>query len=109
MRMYKLQVRPKFHFEKTLRKIGYKFIAGADEVGRGCFAGPVVAGCVVFSQLCPFPEDIRIDDSKKLTPKQREKAEMWIKQNALVWGIGKAPASMINRIGMGQATKVAFR
>jgi len=42
---------PNFLFENRLRKLGYKFIAGVDEVGRGCFAGPVVAGCVVFSEL----------------------------------------------------------
>jgi len=101
--------KPDFYFEKSLRKIGHKFIAGADEVGRGCFAGPVVAGCVVFRQDCLPPKDIKIDDSKKLTARQREKAEKWIKQNALVCGIGKVPASTINRIGMGKATKVAFR
>ena len=40
---------PDFSFEKKIYKKGYRVIAGMDEVGRGSFAGPVVAGCVVFS------------------------------------------------------------
>ena len=100
-----------FFFEKKLWTKGYKHIAGVDEVGRGCFAGPVVAAAVVFQK----GETLRnqgfslIDDSKKLTRLQREKAEKWIKKNAITWGIGEASASLINRIGMGEATKMAFR
>jgi len=109
MKTLKRQAKPDYFFEDNLRKLGYKYIAGADEVGRGCFAGPVVAGCVVFKKACSPPKNIKIDDSKRLTPKQREMAEVWIKQKALVWAVGKVPASMINRIGMAQATKVAFR
>lgn len=97
-----------FKFEKRLWK-KYKFVAGADEVGRGCFAGAVVAGCVIFQEGISIPEDIIINDSKKLRPRQREKSSVWIKKNALSWGIGEAPASLINRIGMSKATKIAFR
>jgi len=100
---------PHFLFEKKLCKKGYKLVAGVDEVGRGCFAGPVVAGCVVFASYLETPKGVKIDDSKKLTPKRREVAEKWIKKNALAWGIGQAPAGLINKIGMGKATKVAFR
>lgn len=103
-----------FFFEKALWKKGFTHIAGVDEVGRGSFAGPVVAGCVVFMSQFPIsnfqiPNGIKIDDSKKLTPRQRERAEVWIKENSIAWGIGEAPVSLINRIGMGKATKVAFR
>lgn len=116
---------PNFSFEKRLWKKGFKVVAGVDEVGRGCFAGPVVAGCVVFDKgilsskrikkgairagpfsFGTFP---RIDDSKKMTPRQREAAETWIKKNALTWGIGKASAVIIDSIGIGKATKLAFR
>jgi ribonuclease HII len=103
---------PNFAFEKALWKKGLSSVAGVDEVGRGCFAGPVVAGCVIFPQYSTFniPDpSIRIDDSKKLTAKQREKAGRWIKKNALAWGIGEASASLINRIGMAKATRTAFR
>jgi len=108
--------KPNLSFEKKLWRKGYKFVAGVDEVGRGCFAGPVVAGAVVFAPNSKFQfpissseNKIWINDSKKLTPRQRESASEWIKQNAMAWGIGEAPASLINRIGMGKATKVAFR
>ncbi len=100
-----------FSFENKLWKLGYKVVAGVDEVGRGCFAGPVVAGCVVFPKILNtrYHIPVRIDDSKKLSPRQREKAAEWIKRNALSWGIGESSTALINRIGMGKATKAAFR
>lgn len=104
---------PNFYFEKKLWKKGLKIVAGADEVGRGCFAGPVVCGCVAFDKgiasggkLFNIP---RIEDSKKLKPREREIAAKWIKDNALTWGIGQAPVSLINRVGMAKATLIAFR
>ena len=99
---------PDFRYEKKLwRK--YKSIAGVDEVGRGCFAGPVVAGCVVFTKDLQIPKDVKINDSKKLTPRQREKGDRWIRQKAASWGVGEVSASAINRLGMAKATKMAFR
>ena len=66
---------PTFIYEKQIWKRGYRYIAGIDEVGRGCFAGPVVAGAVVFGKFSnfQFPFSIEgkgkviINDSKKLT------------------------------------------
>ena len=101
--------KPDFRFEKLLWRRKYLFIAGADEVGRGSFAGPVVAGCVVFSEETIIPPDISVNDSKKVSPGKRDAAAMWIKENSLAWGTGEAPASLINRIGMAKATKKAFR
>lgn len=110
---------PNFLFEHRLWKSGYRFIAGVDEVGRGCFAGPVVAGCVVFpeNRVLPLEErvtrgggpQIYINDSKKLTPKQREQADKWIRKNATSWGVGEASVSQINRLGIKKATEIAFR
>lgn len=104
---------PNFSFEKKLWK-KYKYVAGVDEVGRGCFAGPVVAGCVIFDKLASKGEALQnsgvvINDSKKLRPRQRERGAKWIKKNALSWGIGESSTALINRIGMGLATKAAFR
>ena len=107
--------KPDFRFEKKLWKKGFKFVAGCDEVGRGCFAGPVVAGCVVFSQktvstLQGLPlKGVRIDDSKKLTAHQRENAGNWIKENCVAWGVGLGSVAEINRVGMTKATNSAFR
>ena len=100
---------PDFRFEKIFWRWKYRFIAGVDEVGRGSFAGPVVAGCIVFSEETIIPQDISVNDSKKVSSGKREEAAMWIKENSLAWGIGEAPASLINRIGMAKATKRAFR
>jgi len=104
---------PNFSYERKLWKRGFKLVTGADEVGRGCFAGPVVAACVVFNKAqytkYNIPNTINIDDSKKLTPKQRENSDKWIRENAETFGIGEVSAATINRIGMGKATKMAFR
>ncbi|MBU0572355.1 ribonuclease HII [Patescibacteria group bacterium] len=100
---------PNFSFEKRLWKKGFKFVAGLDEVGRGSFAGPVVAGCVVFKLETKIPKNIYINDSKKVTPKRRKIANEWIVKNALAWGTGEVSAGVINRIGMSKATQVAFR
>src|SRR3989344_317162 len=105
---------PNFSYEKRLWKKGYKFVAGCDEVGRGCFAGPVVAACNVFMPQNPknkfqIPKNIKIDDSKKLSETQRNIAAKWIKDNCLTWGIGIGRVSEINRLGMTKATSSAFR
>jgi len=99
---------PSFRYEKKLWK-RYKFVAGVDEVGRGSFAGPVVAGCVVFPKQIKIPRDVSVNDSKKVSPRKRLIASVWIKENSLAWGIGESSASLINRIGMAKATKRAFR
>lgn len=100
---------PNFFFERRLWNKGYKLIAGIDEVGRGAFAGPIVAGCVIFDKKTSIPKEIRIDDSKKISPNKREVATKWIKKNALGWGIGEVSATLINRTGIAKATRRAFR
>ena len=117
--------KPNFYFERKLWKRGFKHIGGVDEVGRGCFAGPVVAAAVAFAPRTALTlrrelrlrsqgasvrgKPVKINDSKKLTARQREKAAKWIKENALTWGIGEAKVAEINRLGMGAATLSAFR
>lgn len=105
-----------FCYEKQVVKKGYRVIAGADEVGRGCFAGPVVAGCVAFTptqilnhRIQNRNSNLKINDSKKLTQKQRERANFWIKRNALCYGIGWASVAQINRFGIKKASEIAFR
>jgi ribonuclease HII len=97
---------PDFNFEETLWKEGVKVIGGVDEVGRGAFAGPVVAACVIYNKKQKI--DVLIHDSKKLTQKQREKASIWIK-NHTIWGIGSASAYEIDKLGIVKATNKAFR
>ncbi len=108
---------PTFSFEQGLWEKGFKHICGVDEVGRGSFAGPVFAGAVVFAPFSSFQfpifnkfsKRILINDSKRLTAKQREAAASWIKENAIGWGVGSASVGQINRLGIKKATEVAYR
>lgn len=102
---------PNFYFENQVYKKGYRIIAGLDEVGRGALAGPVVCGCVAFhlGKNFKIPKDIKIDDSKKLSPLARIKTARWIKENALCWGIGSASAAEINRNKIVKAVSTGFR
>ncbi|MDD7362909.1 MAG: ribonuclease HII [Peptoniphilus sp.] len=83
----------------------YDYIAGIDEVGRGCLFGDVVAACVIM----PIDDAIEgITDSKKLTPKKRALYEPEIKARALAYGFGRETAETIDRINIKQATRRAM-
>ena len=95
------------NFENQAIADGYKFIAGVDEVGRGCLAGAVVAAACVLDLSKFLPEGL--NDSKKLTAKRREKIAAELRQNALAFSIGQVEANEIDRINILQATKKAMR
>ena len=93
-------------FDESIRvREGVEVIAGFDEAGRGPLCGPVVAaGCILprgFS--CPF-----IDDSKKLTPKSRKKAEEAIKEGAIAYAIEFVYPEEIDRINILEASRVGM-
>lgn len=94
-------------FENQAISEGYKFIAGVDEVGRGCLAGCVVAGAVILDLSKPLPEFL--DDSKKLSAKRRESLDSQIKENAIAHAIAQVEADEIDRINILEATKKAMR
>lgn len=98
---------PTLQFEKQLWNSGYLMVCGIDEVGRGSFAGPVVAGAVIFSKDSILPEGIA--DSKLLNSKERERLEKEIKKVALFYAIVDISVGMINKFGIGKATQMAFR
>lgn len=105
---------PNFVNEQALWRKGFRFVAGVDEVGRGAWAGPVVAAATVWQrdQNLKFKIEnakLRIDDSKRLNSQQREVSAAWIKENALAWGIGEVGPQIINRVGMARASKMVFR
>ena len=97
--------------EAELWSAGYRAIAGVDEVGRGPWAGPVVAAAVIL----PTDPDVlapllgQVDDSKRLTPYQRERLFGPIQQLALATGVGRVEASAIDRVGIAAATRQAMR
>ena len=84
---------------------GFKCVAGADEVGRGPLAGPVVAAAVILPRGFSHPE---IKDSKLLTAKQREKLAPLIRDNAESWGLGVVEVKEIDRINILKASLLAM-
>ncbi len=94
-------------FEKKYWNQGYKLVCGVDEVGRGCFAGPIVVGSVIFPVDVCLPEGIT--DSKLLTSKKREYFEIIIKKLALAYSIAVIDVPMINEVGIGKAAQRAFK
>ncbi|MDI3546644.1 MAG: ribonuclease [Halanaerobiales bacterium] len=95
-RWYKMNKR-----ELQLKEEGYKLVAGVDEAGRGPLAGPVVAAAVI---LKPEIKIIGLDDSKKLTERERERLFSEIKDKAVAVGVGIIDNKVIDRINILQAT-----
>lgn len=95
-----------FSVETPLWSQGFNLICGIDEVGRGCFAGPVVAGAVIFPNGSKLIEGIA--DSKLLTPKKRQDLAKRIKEMASAWSVGEISVLDINKLGIGEATQLAF-
>jgi len=94
-------------FERQAVSDGFKYIAGVDEVGRGCLAGAVVAAAVILDLSKPLPAGL--NDSKKLSEKKRRLIEAEIRENALAFSIAQIEAEEIDRINILQATKKAMR
>lgn len=94
--------RPDQHYEKAARKNGYSLVAGIDEAGRGPLAGPVVAAA------CLLPAGIRlpnVDDSKKLTPEERETLFKKLTTHPkILYGVGVISHIEIDEINIYQAT-----
>ncbi|XWN34927.1 MAG: ribonuclease HII [Roseivirga sp.] len=79
--------------------------AGCDEVGRGCLAGPVVAAAVILPKNFFHP---LLNDSKQLTPKQRQLLSPLIQEQALDWAIGTASPAEIDTINILRASYLAM-
>jgi ribonuclease HII len=95
-----------FDFEDQARSEGFRFIAGVDEVGRGCLAGPVVAAVCILDPEKPVPEGL--NDSKKLTALQRERIADELRETAVAFAIGAVEADEIDRINILEATRKAM-
>ncbi|MCL2140551.1 MAG: ribonuclease HII [Dehalococcoidia bacterium] len=91
-----------------MQQSGYKLIAGIDEVGRGCLAGPVVAAAVILPQNMDAPWLTEVRDSKMLKVKQRERLFTSIRETAIAIGVGAVQHDKIDSIGIATATKLAM-
>jgi len=76
-------------------------LAGVDEAGRGCLAGPVVAGAVILPDVYELPG---LTDSKRLSAQRRSELEPAIKAQAVAWGVGVVWAGEIDRVNILNAT-----
>lgn len=109
MRQQKLLDAPEIdrrRFENILYEQGIERIAGVDEAGRGCLAGPVVAAAVV------LPKDLRIEglkDSKLLTEKRRERLFVTINEEAIGVSTGIVDSREIDRTDILKASLLAMR
>ena len=92
--------------ENALRRVGFVHVAGCDEVGRGCLAGPVVAAAVV---LHPDRHIPGVCDSKTVPAVERERLYDRILGTALAWAVGAADPSEIDRINTHQASLRAMQ
>lgn len=98
-RMYEM-----FSYEREYSD--YEYICGIDEVGRGPFAGPVVACAVILPKDCDI---LYLNDSKKLSEKKREELFTEIKEKAVSYGIGIVSEKVIDEINILNATYEAMR
>jgi len=92
--------------ENALRRAGFLHVAGVDEVGRGCLAGPVVAAAVV---LHPDRHITWVSDSKHVPAAERELLYAEIVRGAVAWAVAEANPDEIDRINIHQASLRAMQ
>ena len=92
--------------ENAIRRMGFVYVAGVDEVGRGCLAGPVVAAAVVLDPDRYVP---RIGDSKTITAQERNRLYDRITRAAIAWGVASATCDEIDTINIHQASLRAMQ
>lgn len=95
-----------YDIENSLYIKGIKYIAGVDEAGRGPLAGPVVAAAVILKKNAKFKY---VNDSKKLSAKQRDLALIEIKEQSLAIGIGISSVEEIDLINIYRASREAMQ
>jgi ribonuclease HII len=101
-----MKVRAFRTIENAIRRMGFVNVAGVDEVGRGCLAGPVVAAAVVLNPTRYVP---RVCDSKTVTALERERLYDRITRTAVAWGVAAAEPDEIDRINIHQASLRAMQ
>ncbi len=87
--------------ENALRRVGFAHVAGVDEVGRGCLAGPVVAAAVV---LHPDKHISGVRDSKLVPVDERERLNDLIVRDAIAWAVAGVEPADIDRLNIHQAS-----
>lgn len=100
--------KPDLSFESAFWKEGLDLIAGIDEAGRGCLAGPVMAAAVILPRENELlAEFSTVHDSKQLSKEARTREKEVIEKHSLAWGIGSASNLEIDQYGIVPATRLA--
>lgn len=94
------------NYENKIRALGFAKICGIDEVGRGAWAGPLVAAGVVFD---PSVEIEGLNDSKQVKPEKRNALAQIIKAKAIAWTIQEIDVATIDLIGVGKANELVIQ
>lgn len=97
---------PNLSIEKSLWKKGINHIVGIDEVGRGAWAGPLVAAGVILSADFKIPKGF--NESKQLSSIKRIQLDKYIREHSLSMHIAEISHSKINKIGITKSTQSAF-
>jgi ribonuclease HII len=84
----------------------YGLVAGVDEVGRGALAGPVVVAAVALGPECSLSG---LDDSKRVTPRRRERLSPEIRERAVTWALAQREVDDIDRLNILGATVAAMK
>lgn len=105
----KIRNSPTLEYEKRLWAGGFSHIAGLDEAGRGCWAGPLVAAAVILPADTRMQEKLEgVRDSKQMSARQRIYWAEQIKSTALCFGIGFSTHQEIDKNGIISATRLAM-
>lgn len=106
-------MKPDLKFERKLWKQNIDFVIGIDEVGRGAFAGPIVAAGVVLPVINKITKNLKflleVNDSKLLDANKRKRLSKLIYKNALYFAVEEVDIKIINKKGIGFANKMVFR
>jgi ribonuclease HII len=95
--------------EQALRYLGFRRIAGVDEVGRGALFGPVVAAAVILPERTGSLARAGLKDSKQMTREDREAIDGHIRRIALAVSVAEVTAETIDAVNIYQATRLAMR
>ena len=95
-----------YKFQETISSMPKSVILGLDEVGRGPLAGPLTVGGVILKKE---PLVLGLNDSKKISPKKREKIAEDIKNNCVIYKTFSVPPKLIDELGITECLKRAFK
>ncbi len=100
---------PHLNFERALWEQDIFYVAGIDEAGRGALAGPVTAAAVILPrQKSVLSQLSEVQDSKMLSPSERESMRALIETKSITWGVGFASNIKIDQISIISATRLAI-